>query len=109
MYQAGELDQEINLYRWVYADDGQGGKEKQLSIIDECEPAKQRPLSGAEADRYDKLNAQGVTVFIIRNRDDLKESDLIEWCDKKFNIRYIKDRGLRNSFLEIHCEYGWPN
>ncbi len=109
MYQAGELDQEINIYRWVYASDGQGGKEKQLSTIEECESAKQRPMTGNESDRYDKLNAQGTTVFVIRNRDDLNEADLIEWEGEKYNIRYIKNKGLRNSFLEIFCEFGWPN
>jgi len=109
MYQAGELDQIINISRWLYTDDGQGGQEKQLSVICYDLYAKQRPMTGNESDRYDKLNAVGMSVFVIRYDDDIKENDLIEWNGKKFNIRYLKDYGSRSLYLEIFAEFGWPN
>ena len=109
MYQSGELDQEIDLFKWSYTDDGQGGKNKKLSVIELGVYAKQRSMTGKEAERYDKLNAHGTDVFVIRYRDDLNESDLIEWYGVKYNIRYIKKMGGRHSFLEIFAEYGWPN
>jgi len=109
MYQSGELDQIINISRWLYTSDNQGGQEKQLSVICEDLHAKQRPMTGNESDRYDKLNAVGASVFVIRYGEDVKENDLIEWNGKKFNVRYLKDYGGRATYLEIFAEFGWPN
>ena len=108
MYQPGELDQTINLYRWVYSDDCQGGRDKIQEALFLGLPAKQRPMTGNESDKYDKLNANGTDVFVIRYTNELNESDLIEWNGEKFNIRYLKNHGNHSMYLEIFAEYGWP-
>ena len=109
MYSPGELDQYINITRIEYSSDGQGGQNKNIVSMGYDVHAKSRPMSGGEVDRYDKMNAIKMNVFVIRYRDDLKESDLIEWNNKEYNIRYLKDKGNRSLYLEIFAEAGEPN
>jgi len=106
VYRAGELDEKIDLYAEVLTDDGFGGKDLTIRFIDSDVFCKVRALSGKEVERFDKLNAEALSLFVIRYRDDIKENDRIKFDDDEYNIRYIPKRTRRSMFLEMYAERG---
>jgi SPP1 family predicted phage head-tail adaptor len=106
VYRPGELDQRIDLYSEILTDDGFGGKELSLRYIDTEVYSKVRPLSGKEVERFDKLNAESLSLFVIRYRDDIQANDRIKYEDEEYNIRYIPPRGGRAMYLEMYAERG---
>tara|TARA_R110002020_G_scaffold475207_1_gene709082 strand:+ start:6062 stop:6394 length:333 start_codon:yes stop_codon:yes gene_type:complete len=107
-YSPGELDQYISIERLEYSSDGQGGQNSEVVSMGYDINCKSRPMTGNESERYDKMNPTKINVFVIRYRDDLKETDTILWYGTKYNIRYIKDFGERSLYLEIFAEAGEP-
>ena len=105
-YRLGELDQRIDIKREILVDDGLGGQDVRLENIATCISAHSRNLSGKEAERYDKLNATSLNMFVVRYRDDLREDDRIKWGDVQYNIRHIPSNGARQLYTEILAERG---
>jgi len=105
-YRPGELDQRIDIKREVLADDVMGGQTERLENIATCLSAKSRNLSGKESERYDKLNATSLNLFVVRYRDDLREDDRILWMGEEYNIRHIPNNGGRKLYTEIIAESG---
>lgn len=103
-YKAGELDQRVSFLRETKVDDGMGGSTVTWPSIATVW-AHVRPMSGAEREHSDRLNAQANYLIVIRYRDDITESDVAEWKGTRFNIRFAKDRA-RSTFLEIEAEKG---
>lgn len=105
-YRPGELDQRINIKREILTDDGLGGQDIRLENIATCISAHSRNLSGKESERYDKLNATSLNMFVVRYRNDLREDDRIEWEGSSYNIRHIPSNGGRKLYTEIIAETG---
>ena len=89
MFRPGELDQKIAFKRPCRESDGMGGYTVLYDDIDTHVWAKVRPLSGKEVDRFDKLNAEELTLFVTRKRVDINEGDFIVFDGIDFNIRRI--------------------
>jgi len=105
-YRPGELDQRITIEREILVDDGIGGQEVTLTNIATCISAHSRNLSGKESERYDKLNATSLNMFVVRYRNDLREDDRINWGNIEYNIRHIPNNGGRKLYTEIIAERG---
>lgn len=105
-YRPGELDQRIDIKRMVLVDDGIGGQDERLENIATCISAHSRSLSGGESERYDKLNATSLNMFVVRYRNDLREDDRITWRGVEYNIRHIPSNGGRKIYTEIVAERG---
>tara|TARA_Y100000310_G_scaffold142034_1_gene141491 strand:- start:1635 stop:1961 length:327 start_codon:yes stop_codon:yes gene_type:complete len=105
MYRPDELDQRIEFFAETRTSDGMGGSS--VSWVSKGSSwAKAKPLSGKEVERYDQLEASNNYKFVVRNRQDLTESDKITWNGTDYNIRSIPDLGKRVLYLEILAERG---
>jgi SPP1 family predicted phage head-tail adaptor len=106
MYQPGELDQKITIRRQTLVADGMGGAENSTTTLANAIWAHARPRSGKEIGAHDKVESALMYLFVIRYRGDLKEDDRITWNGEEYNIRVIKTRGARKTYLEIDAERG---
>lgn len=106
MYRPGELDQKITVIREIRNGDDLGGRIINPAIIYDCISAKARGLTGKEFERFDKLNATEMTLFVIRMRPDIIIDDVIIWNDVRFNIRYIPKKSKREMYSELYAERG---
>ena len=106
MFRPGELDEKIDFFREVRASDGMGGVDITLTEIAGDVWCKVRPLSGKEAERFDKLNADELTLFVTRYRADIIEKDRIDWNGEEYNIRHIPRTSRRAMYSEFFAERG---
>lgn len=106
--QPGNLDQRITLQTVTRTSDGIGGYTSSWRNIAPAPTvwASARPGSAREVLASDRVNAGGLYVFTIRNRDDLNEADRIVWRGENYNIRAVRRRGGRELYLEIEAERG---
>ena len=105
-YQPGELDQKITIQRKVKIEDSAGGKETIATTTVATPWAKIK--SGKPAERYDfdQVHNTETVTFVIRNRQDLLESDIIIWRGVTFDIRALPSLTPRHRYLEIEAERG---
>lgn len=106
MFRVGELDEKITFNTEVKVSDGMGGSELSLLAIAESVWCKVRPLSGKESERFDKLNADELTLFVTRYRTDIEENDRISWNGEEYNIRHIPRASRRSMYSEFFAERG---
>lgn len=101
----GQLDQRIAFMREQRVQDDQGGFAR--SRVEFASAwAWVKPLSGSESEDYDRVNATHTYVFVVRNRQDILESDQIEWLGVSYNIRQIARRSNRRMYVDIIAERG---
>lgn len=106
-YRTGELDQRITFQEEVKTSDGMGGNSIAWSDISIGEVwAHVRPVGGREVTEFDRVNAEGRYLFVIRNRQDILDSYRIMWDGEPFNIRLRKQPKKRALYLEIEGERG---
>lgn len=105
MYHPGEMNERIQIIRETRASDGAGGQTLTLSTLASVW-AHVRPRSGREMERFDRINASAMYLFVIRYRTDVEESDRILWKGEFYNVRYIAQGTGRNLYLEIDAERG---
>jgi SPP1 family predicted phage head-tail adaptor len=108
-YRPGELDQKIDFRRSILSDDGAGGQTETFCYIKKAVSAHVRPLSGKERERFDKLNAEELTLFVTRyrrDRLDISEDDTIIYDGDLYNIRRIPKRNKRSMYQEFYAERG---
>lgn len=106
MFRPGELDQKCDFLREVRTSDGMGGVELSTENIQQNVWTKVRPLSGKESERFDKLNAEELTLFVTRYRTDIEEDDRIVWEGVGYNIRHIPRKSTRSMYSEFYAERG---
>ena len=104
-FRPGELDKRITLRRESLTPDGQGGNHLTVADYDTVW-AHVRPLSGREREQFDRVNAEASYLFVIRNRQDIRENDRVLWEGVEYNIRLIKGRAGRPLYLEIIGDRG---
>ena len=100
MYRPGELDQRLEFFGRTETDDSYGGRS--VSLVSKGSAwCKVKPMSGAETDRDDQVQDVFTVKFIVRNRQDITEKDLIRWNGDDYNIKSIPPRGERVLYLEL--------
>ena len=100
MYRPGELDQRLEFFTRTESDDGYGGRS--VSFVSKGSSwCKVKPLSGKEIEKDDQVQDTFEVKFVIRNRQDLSETDLIRWSGNDYNIKSMPPRGDRVLYLEI--------
>lgn len=104
----GKLDQRIEFFELVKTDDGYGGSNTAPQSVGEAW-AEVRPMSVREREEFQRVNAEAGYVFVVRNRQDLKESYYLEWDGVPYNIRGLKQKSKRALYLEIVAERGVAN
>lgn len=106
-YRTGELDQRIEFQEKVSTPDGLGGSTFTWATITNGGAwALARPKSGREVTDYDRVNAEASYLFVVRNRQDVKDSNRILWDGIPYNIRVRKQPKTRALYLEIDGERG---
>lgn len=105
-YDAGELDQKIQILRLIKVEDGYGGFETEESVFIPSLWAKIKPNSGGETYAYEQVTEVETVTFVIRYREDILQTDIIVWRGVKFNIRNIPSINFRSTWLEITAEKG---
>ena len=105
MYHPGEMNERVQIIRETRTSDGAGGQTLSLTTLASVW-AHVRPRSGREMERFDRVNASAMYLFVIRYRTDVEESDRILWKGEYYNIRYIAQGTGRALYLEIDAERG---
>lgn len=106
MSRPGRLDQKIDFYREIEADDGQGGDDITDELIASGVWVSVRPISGKEHDRFDKLNATEVCVFEGRPRTDVTPKDKILYRGEWYNIVWMPRVSSRELYQKYYAERG---
>jgi SPP1 family predicted phage head-tail adaptor len=104
-YQIGELDQRISLVSKAEAGDGVGGVTTTETVYATVW-AHVRPLRGQERKESDRVEASGDYLIAIRNRSDVNEGHIVRWGSRDLNVRFIRNRGSREIYLELECAVG---
>ena len=105
MYHPGEMNERVQIIRETRTSDGAGGQTLSLTTLASVW-AHVRPRSGREMERFDRVNASAMYLFVIRYRTDVEESDRILWKGEFYNIRYIAQGTGRALYFEIDAERG---
>jgi len=104
-YRAGELDQRITFQARQVTSDGMGGDS--FVWVNLCDAwARVRPKSGREVTEFDRVNAEAGYLFVVRNRQDITDSNRILWDGEPYNIQVRKQPKKRALYLEIDAYRG---
>jgi SPP1 family predicted phage head-tail adaptor len=104
-YRTGELDQRITFQERSSVPDGMGGDVVTWTNKGDAW-AHVRPRGGNENTQFDRVNAEAAYLFVVRNRQDIKDSDRIMWESEPFNIQVRKQPKKRSLYLEIEGDRG---
>lgn len=106
-YQSGQLDQRVTFKRRSKRPDGYGGNTVTVSEVATVW-AYVRPLNGTEREQAQRQEGIASYMIVIRNRDDLLDTDTAVWRGREFNLRFRRDQGPRPQWLEIEADKGVP-
>jgi len=106
-YRTGELDQRITFQERISVPDGMGGDTVTWASITNGDAwAHVRPKNGREVTEFDRVNAEAGYLFVVRNRQDITDSNRIIWEGEPFNIQVRKQPKKRALYLEIDADRG---
>lgn len=100
----GKLDQRVSLQSKTLTDDGAGGASETWTEYAEVW-AQVRPMTGREREIAMRNEAHANYVVTIRHRT-VSPLDRILWRGRYLNIRFVKEAGPRNQYLDIEAEMG---
>jgi len=96
----GKLNKKVKIFNQANISDKAGGYENQLEEV--CEIwASIITLSGKDLWEAQKLNADISHKLIIRNRKDIKKSQIIKYKNKIFDILYLLNANDKETYLEV--------
>jgi SPP1 family predicted phage head-tail adaptor len=101
----GEMNERVTLQSQTTVSDGAGGSVltwQDLATV----WAHVRPRTGREMERYDRVNATSLYMFVIRWRDDIDERNRIVWRGDFYSVRFVHRQGTRPLYLELDAERG---
>lgn len=104
-YAAGELDERVTIQRATETPDGMGGFAVTWAPVATVW-AHVRPRSGRERAAFDRIEASGSYLCVIRRRTDIGPADRILWRGRVFNIRAALPVKSRQPFMELDIELG---
>ena len=109
-FDAGELDQRVELQKPARTPNNQGGYTTTWPV-QATVWAQVKPISGNERGQADRVSAEGRYQVVIRNLGEalnLDESWRIRWVneDREMNIRFDRNAGQRGIYLTLECESG---
>lgn len=104
----GKLNERITIQAFTRIPDGGGGYTEAWANIASTPTvwAEVIAKAGKEGLVSDRITATMVTLFRIRNRDDLDETMRIVWRGSNYNIRGIRREGHQPGYLTIEAERG---
>lgn len=102
---AAELDDLASFQRLTETKDGVGGADESWAEYAE-EWVNVRAMTGRERENAMRTEARADYIVTIRYRDDVRPGDRIEWRERFLNVRFVKDSGPRETFLQIEAEMG---
>jgi len=103
---AGELDQQVTLRSRTPTSDGMGGSTTVNSDYAAGVWARILPMTGAERQAAQRVEATGVFEVAIRNRTGVQENHVVVWGTRELNVRFVRMAGNREPFLYLECEAG---
>lgn len=106
-WSSGMLNQRVTFRRVTMTGDGVGGATTTWTDLFTLWACVQ-PLRGREREQSMRDEARADYLIVVRNRDDLRATDVAEWRGRTLNLRFIRDRGPRTGWLEIEAELGAP-
>lgn len=102
-YRAGQLNKRITITSNKLLEDGAGGYRELTKPVLRCW-AHVRRQSANEAIRSGSLGAQVQSIFVIRNRSDIREYNRIVYQGQTYNILGFPNPDAHDIFLEIEAE-----
>lgn len=102
---AGQLDQIVTFQRRTATADGAGGRTYAWTDFARAW-ANVRARGGRESLAENRVSAEALYTFTIRNRTDVDETFRIIWRDEPYNIRAVMRGGNRPLYLQIDAERG---
>lgn len=101
----GEMTELIELHHVTRTTDGTGGSTRTWTKYADVW-SHIRPLTGGENQGADRIEGTAKYLVVIRNRTDVVDTDKIVWGARELNIRFPRERGPRDLYLEIEAEVG---
>jgi head-tail adaptor len=99
------LNEFIEIYRKANTRDAEGTLDQTRTKV--CDAyAMIRPLSGAERNASDQMEAYANYRFHILQRDDIQDDDIIVWNSTDYNIRFQANNGPRDRYMYLDAERG---
>jgi len=99
----GRLDRRIDIERLTQGNTNGVKTESWAALVSDL-PATAMQMSGREAMQQGGAAAEVDTVFTIRYRGDVLETDRIDWGGRKYDIKFIREIGRREG-EEIHARF----
>lgn len=101
----GMMKRRVSLQRKGDTPDGAGGVT--VAWTQYAQPwASIKPKQGSEKLHSDRLDATGLSIVVMRYRDDVIESDKLVYRGKDYQIRSIVNIEEADRFLELTIERG---
>jgi SPP1 family predicted phage head-tail adaptor len=101
----GAISEPIEYMRKSKTDDGFGGFTFTWTKHDD-DWAQVMHGSGSESEAHDRIEAKDTDIFRVRFRDDLRESDAIDYDGVFYNIRVLPTLPTRSMYMDIVAERG---
>ena len=104
----GKMDQRVTFQAETRTADNMGGAVRTWSNFPSTPTVWARviPQRGNETVNGERVDAEAMFTFVIRNRTDVSENDRMVWRGDYYNIRHIERRGTRELYLYINAERG---
>lgn len=102
----GELTEIVQLVSNTPTADGAGGYTEAESIYGADVWAHVRPIKGSESQKTERQEAEADYLVVLRYRTDVVEGHVVRWSGRDLNVSFVRNRGVRQHFLEIECVLG---
>lgn len=100
-FNPGKLKRRISLVELTQVSDGGGGYENSVTELLSVR-AYIHPLTGREYFSNQQTDAEVTHKITIRYNKDVKQSQVVSYDGKLFDIQYIFDIDEEHQFLELH-------
>lgn len=101
LFNPGKLKRRVSFVELTQVSDGGGGYEDSITELFSVR-AYIHPLTGREYFSNQQTDASVTHKITIRYKSDVKQSQVISYNGKLFDIQYILDVDEDHRFLELH-------
>ena len=102
----GELTELVTFGSLTPTADGAGGFTEAENLYAADVWAHVRPLGGRESQQSERQEAESTYLVVVRYRTDVLEGHFVRWGGRDLNVTFVRNRGVRQHFLEIECVLG---
>ncbi len=100
---AGIMNKRVNLLQEATADTVRGDPGQRLYTVRATVWASIRPSGGTEFVDADRTTAETTIGLTIRYRDDVSQSDVVQYKGRMFEIVSVVNEMAKNESLELDC------